>query len=504
MRRSWAGAKVLIANRGEIAVRVIRTCREHGLKSVAVYSEADLHAPHVDLADESYLLGPAPAGESYLNIRRILEAARRSRATAVHPGYGFLSENPVFARAVRRAGLIFIGPTERSMRVLGDKVAARHLAASLGIPVVPGSHEPITRARDAASVARKVGYPVLIKAAGGGGGKGMRIVQSEGGLEGALTAARTEARLAFGDDRVFLEKYIQRPRHVEVQVLAEVGGKAVHLGERECSIQRRHQKVIEESPSTFVDANTRAQLTQAALKIVKRAGYSNAGTVEFILDEDRHFYFLEVNTRLQVEHPVTEMRVGLDIVWEQITLAHGQPLSVSQDGIHFRGHAIECRIYAEDPENEYFPSSGSIVSLSPPGGPGIREDRGVEEGGEISAYYDTMVSKIIAWGGSRTEAISRSIRALEDYEIFGVKTNIAQCLSILRHPKFRSGRYDTNFLEEQLPKLSPIPKHALLSAAAVCILLEQAQAGEQPGNNHEVKKSEWRTQSLDWMSDEAS
>ena len=502
MRRSWGDAKILIANRGEIAVRVIRTCREHGLKSVAVYSEADLHAPHVDLADESYLLGPAPAGESYLNIGRILEVARRSRTTAVHPGYGFLSENPVFARAARRAGLIFIGPSEKSMRMLGDKMAARRLAASLGIPVVPGSHEPITRAREAASVARKVGYPVLLKAAGGGGGKGMRIVHSSAGLAAALASARSEARLAFGDDRIFLEKYIHKPRHVEVQVLAEAGGKAIHLGERECSIQRRHQKVIEESPSTAIDNKTRSELTQAALKIIERAGYSNAGTVEFILDEDGRFYFLEVNTRLQVEHPVTEMRVGLDIVWEQIRLAHGQPLSVRQEDIHFSGHAIECRIYAEDPENEYFPSSGSIVSLSPPGGPGIREDRGVEEGSDISAYYDTMISKIIAWGSSRREAIGRSVRALEDYEIFGLKTNIALCLSVLHHPDFRAGRYDTSFLEKQVPKISPIPENALLSAAAACVLLEQVQAGEQPGNDHEAAKSEWRKQSFDWVRDE--
>jgi acetyl-CoA carboxylase biotin carboxylase subunit len=330
----------------------------------------------------------------------------------------------------------------------------------------------------------------------------MRIVMSEAGLQGALAAARSEARLAFGDDRVFLEKYVRKPRHVEVQVLAEACGKAIHLGERECSVQRRHQKVIEESPSTAIDTRIRSELAQAALKLVKKAGYSNAGTVEFILDEARRFYFLEVNTRLQVEHPVTEMRVGIDIVWEQIRLAHGHPLSVSQEDIQFRGHAIECRIYAEDPENGYFPSSGSIVSLNPAGGPGIREDRGVDEGSNISTYYDTMISKVIAWGSSRAEAISRLIRALDDYEIFGVKTNISLCLSVLHHPAFRAGRYDTSFLEERIPKVSPVPEHALLSAAAACVLLEQVPARKDPRQNHEVNCSEWRRQSFDWVRDE--
>jgi propionyl-CoA carboxylase alpha chain len=492
--------KILIANRGEIAIRVIRSCKEHGVRTVAVYSEIDEDSPHVRLADEAVLIGPSPAVESYLNIPNVLSAARRSGADAVHPGYGFLSENPEFAKAVRRKGITFIGPPERSMRLLGDKVAARTLARSLGIPVVPGSREPLRTTAEALKVAKEVGYPVMIKAAGGGGGKGMRVVGSKKDLERDLGAARTEARLAFGDGRLFLEKYIRKPRHVEVQVIADGRGNAIHLGERECSIQRRHQKVIEESPSTAVDSTLRARLGEAALKLVRKSKYTNAGTVEFILDDRGNFYFLEVNTRLQVEHPVTEMRVGFDIVWEQIRIASGLPLELTQEEVEFRGHAIEARIYAEDPANHYYPTSGTIVSLNPATGLGIREERGVEAGTRVSTYYDPMLSKLVAWGRTREEAIKRLSWALENYQIFGVKTNISLCLWVLHHPQFRSGKYDTHFLEEKFSAdlLEP-PEEYLVAAALGSVLKAQSLAKERSNGGLEQPAGEWRKKLEDLM-----
>jgi acetyl-CoA carboxylase biotin carboxylase subunit len=492
--------KILIANRGEIAIRVIRSCQEHGIKTVAVYSEIDEDSLHVRLADEAYLIGPSPAAESYLSIPNILKLAKRSGAHAIHPGYGFLSENPDFVKAVRRAGLTFIGPSERSMRLLGDKIAARRLAKSLGVPVVPGSDSALASGTKAAAVARSIGYPIMIKAAAGGGGKGMRIVRTERELADAISGARADARLAFGDDRLFVERYIRNPRHVEVQFLRDNQGHAIHLGERECSIQRRHQKIIEESPSTAVNPTLRTRLTQAALKLVNKSEYTNAGTVEFILDEEGDYYFLEVNTRLQVEHPVTEMRVGLDIVWEQIRIAGGLPLAFKQEELSFRGHAIESRIYAEDPGDGFLPTTGRIVSLKSPKGLGIREECGVEEGTRVSTYYDPLLSKLVAWGQTRTEAIARLIWALENYELFGVRTNISLVLWVLNHPLFHAGKYDTNFLMNNFSnQVLEIPKETLFAAAASCVLKEQIPVQSAPDSANVQTGGEWRRKLLDFM-----
>lgn len=479
---------------------MIRSCKEHDVKTVAVYSDADRDAPYVRLADESYGLGPSAAAESYLNIPAILKALKQSRADAVHPGYGFLSENPHFSRAVTSAGVLFIGPGEGAMRLLGDKISARRLAESVGVPVVPGARKPLSSLKAAILAARAAGYPVLVKAAGGGGGKGMRVVRSEAELGSALAGARADALLAFGDGRLFLEKYIQDPKHVEVQVIADSAGNAIHLGERECSVQRRHQKIIEESPSTVVSAGLRGRITEAALKLIRKSRYTNAGTVEFILDREGRFYFLEVNTRLQVEHPVTEMRVGLDIVWEQIRVAEGLPLSVGQKDVEFRGHAIEARVYAEDPENGFFPTTGTIVGFKAPTGLGIREDRGFEGGTEITTHYDPMLSKVIAWGNSREEARKRLMRVLENYEIFGVKTNIPLCLWVLNHAEFRSGKYGTSFLEEELrPDCLKAPADVRAGAAVAAVLREQILRGNKSNGLAGSIDSGWRSKILEYM-----
>lgn len=441
--------KVLVANRGEIALRVMRTCRETGIRTVAVYSAADRHAPHVRYADEACLLGDAPARESYLDQGKILAAARKTSADAIHPGYGFLSENPDFADQVAKEGLTFIGPSARSMRMLGDKTSARELARNLGIPVVPGSGGAVGSVDEIRDLGAKLGYPILLKAAGGGGGKGMRVVLGPDDVEPAFRAARSEASSAFHDERVFVEKYILNPRHIEVQVLADAHGSSVHLGERECSIQRRHQKIIEESPSVAVDEGIRDRLTSSALALVRESGYVNAGTVEFMLDGDRNIYFLEVNARLQVEHPVTEMRTGIDIVREQIRIAEGGRISFSQQEVRFSGHAIECRIYAEDSFNGFLPSTGQIRWIRSPAGFGIREERGVEEGSVVSPYYDPLLCKLIVRGNDRTDAIERMKTALETFEIFGVKNNIDLCLWIVSHAKFQSGGTTVNFLADE-------------------------------------------------------
>ena len=465
--------KILVANRGEIALRVMRTCRELGLGTVAVYSEADRTSPHVLAADEAVPIGPAPSRESYLSIDRILDAARATGADAIHPGYGFLSENPLFALAVAEAGLVFIGPSAAAISAMGDKTAARALAARSGVPTVPGTPGALTGAAEAREFCARHGYPVLVKAAAGGGGKGMRIVRESRELEGAVRAAASEARSAFGDERVFLEKYFEEPRHIEIQILADAHGNAVHLGERECSIQRRHQKVIEESPSVVVDGRMRQRMGETALSIARACGYVNAGTVEFLVDRERNFYFLEMNTRLQVEHPVTELRTGLDLVALQILIAGGEKLPLRQEEVTFSGHAIECRICAEDPRSNFLPSTGKIVHLRTPAGPGIRDDRGVDEGGEISVYYDPMIAKLIAWGPTRESAALRMIRALREYEVLGVKTNIALCLFVLSHPLFRAGEISTHFLQthwnpEEMPGGEPGEPEA---AAAVCALI---------------------------------
>ncbi|MDH4071381.1 MAG: acetyl-CoA carboxylase biotin carboxylase subunit [Ignavibacteria bacterium] len=438
--------KILIANRGEIAVRIIRTCRELGIQTVAVFSEADRTMPHVLLADEAYLIGPPPSAESYLRSDILIEVAGKSKADAIHPGYGFLSEKAQFSRLVSDSGLIFIGPSPEAVTMMGDKTEARKLMMEAGVPVVPGTKDPISAPAEAAAFASEHGYPVLIKAAAGGGGKGMRVVAEEAELPSAFRAAKSEALASFGDGRIFVEKYLAEPRHVEFQILADAHGSVVHLGERECSIQRRHQKIIEESPSVIVDEAMRKRMGEAAVMAAQACGYVNAGTVEFLVDRDRKFYFLEMNTRLQVEHPVTELRTGIDLVAEQIRVARHEPLGYTQSDIRMNGHAIECRIYAEDPANSYMPSTGTILHLKPGQGPGVRDDRGVEAGNEISVYYDPMISKLVVWAGTREQALRRMIRALGEYEILGVATNIPLNLSILRHPDFVAGNFDTHFL----------------------------------------------------------
>lgn len=439
--------KVLVANRGEIAVRIIRACKEMGITAVAVYSDVDRSSLHVRYADEAYLIGPAPAAQSYLRGDVIIDVAKRCAAEAIHPGYGFLAENADFAQAVTDAGLVFIGPTPAAMRAMGDKLVARTTVASMGIPVVPGSNQAITSLAEAEATAASLGYPVLIKAAAGGGGKGMREVNSPNELAGALRAAASEAVAAFGDGRLYMEKVIADARHIEVQLLGDCAGNVIHLGERECSIQRRHQKLIEESPSVAVDADLRRRMGEAAVKIAKAVGYRSAGTIEFLLDRDRRFYFLEMNTRLQVEHPVTEMVSGLDIVKEQLRIADGRRLRHSQSSITLKGWAIECRIAAEDPFNNFMPSVGTVQRVYEPSGPGVRVESGVYAGFEVSLYYDPLIAKLVVWGETRGEAILRMRRALREYRILGIKTNIPLHLHIMDMPRFIAGQIDTKFVE---------------------------------------------------------
>lgn len=440
--------KILIANRGEIAVRIIRACRELEITSVAVYSEADSLSLHVRMADEAYFLGAAPSLASYLSQEKVIAAAKESGAEAVHPGYGFLAENPDFAEKVRQAGLVFIGPTPQAMRLMGDKTAARKLMAKAGVPIVPGTEEPLQSEKRASEVARAVGFPVLLKAAAGGGGKGMRVVNSEQEIASAFRTASSEAQSAFGDGRLYIEKYLLSPRHIEFQILADQHGNVKHLGERECSIQRRHQKVIEEAPSCLLDETLRKEMGQAAVLAAQSCDYQNAGTIEFMVDPDKNFYFLEMNTRLQVEHPATEMVTGMDLVKEQIRLAAGEKLDV-KPGIHSNGHAIECRIYAEDPNNNFLPSTGAIKHMSEPGGPGVRVDGGYYTGSEVTPYYDPLIAKLITWGRDRTEAVQRMKRALSEYRVYGIETSIRFCLQVMNHKRFIAGDINTHFIEDE-------------------------------------------------------
>src|SRR5271169_4644310 len=442
--------KVLIANRGEIALRVIRACREMGMATVAVYSDADRGALHVLHADEAYRLGPAPATESYLRGDLILEVARRAGADAVHPGYGFLSENAEFADACAAAGVTFIGPPASAMRVLGSKTRARQAADAAQMPRVPGSVTGLADVAEAVRVAAEIGYPVMLKAAAGGGGKGMRAVARAEELAAAFTAASSEAERSFGSGEVYLEKLIERPRHIEIQLIADEHGHCLYLGERECSVQRRHQKVIEEAPSAVVEPALRKRMGEAAVRLAQSQGYTNAGTVEFLLDDEQNFYFLEVNTRLQVEHPVTELITGLDLVHLQIRVAQGEPLPLTQEDIQLRGHAIECRVYAEDPDNGSFPSPGRITRLLQPGGPGIREDCGIYEGWVVPMEYDPMLSKLIAYAPTRELAIARLLRALDEYVIGGIRSNLGLFRRILSDESFRAGRIDTGYLDRLL------------------------------------------------------
>ncbi|HEX9035875.1 MAG TPA: acetyl-CoA carboxylase biotin carboxylase subunit [Ktedonobacterales bacterium] len=440
---------VLVANRGEIAVRVIRACHDLGLRAVAVYSDADRDAAHVRLADTAVRIGPPAASESYLRIDAILAAARESGAGAIHPGYGFLSENPDFADACEAAGITFVGPSGRVMREMGEKTAARRKAQEAHVPVTPGYDAGVANVEEALSQAERIGYPVLLKAAAGGGGKGIRFVHRAEDLESSLRLARSEAQGAFGDATVYIEKAVVPARHIEVQIFGDSHGNVIHLGERECSIQRRHQKLIEESPSPALDEATRAQLLESAVRLAKAVNYTNAGTAEFLLGPDGQFYFLEVNARLQVEHPVTEWRVGLDLVREQLRVAAGMPLSVRQEDVVFRGHAIEARISAEDPLNRFLPASGTVAALRDPAGPGVRMDSSLYEGMRIPLFYDPLLAKLICWGQDREEAINRLRRALDEYVIAGVRTTIPFAQWLMRHPRFLAGDFSTDFIAEE-------------------------------------------------------
>jgi acetyl-CoA carboxylase biotin carboxylase subunit len=460
--------KILVANRGEIAVRVIRACREMGIQSVAVYSDVDRAALHVRKADEAYHLGPAAAAESYLNIEKILAAATRCGADAIHPGYGFLSENSRFAHACAEAGIKFIGPTAAAMEMMGSKTRARQNMDKAGIPFVPGTSRGVESSEEAAAVANKIGYPVMLKAAAGGGGKGMRLVHRAEELQTALESAQSEAQRAFGDDEVYIEKAILNPRHIEMQVLADEHGNIVYLGERECSIQRRHQKVLEEAPSPIVDPEMRKRMGEVAVRVAQAAGYTNAGTIEFLVDQQKNFYFLEMNTRLQVEHPVTELTTGLDLVHLQIRIAAGERLAFKQEDVRLRGHAIECRIYAEDPDNSFFPSPGKITLLLAPSGPGIRRDSGMYEGWTVPIDYDPLLAKLIGYGTDREQARARLVRALNEYFVGGIKTNISLFRRILSDTEFIAGRLDTGYLDRLLaqpPEDAPTDARAAAVAA---------------------------------------
>ena len=444
--------KILIANRGEIAVRVLRACREMGIAAVAVYSDVDRAALHARKADEAYPIGAAAASESYLNIRKILDVAKRSGADAIHPGYGFLSENPKFAQACADAGVKFIGPTAAAMEAMGSKTLARQAMEKAGVPFVPGTSRGVESLAEAEQVAATVGYPVMLKAAAGGGGKGMRLVHAPEELKSSLEAARSEAERSFGDSEVYIEKAIVNPRHIEMQVLADEHGNTVYLGERECSLQRRHQKVLEEAPSPIVDADMRRRMGEVAVRVAQAANYTNAGTVEFLVDQGKNFYFLEMNTRLQVEHPVTELITGLDLVHLQVRIAAGEKLPFTQDDVRIRGHAIECRIYAEDPDNNYFPSPGKITLLQEPAGPGIRIDSGIYEGWTVPIDYDPLLAKLIGYGADREQAIARLTQALGEYFAGGIQTNIVLFRRILRDADFRAARLDTGFLDRMLKR----------------------------------------------------
>jgi acetyl-CoA carboxylase biotin carboxylase subunit len=472
--------KVLVANRGEIAVRVIRALKEMGIASAAIYSEPDRVCRHVRYADEAFCVGEALPAKSYLRIEAIVAIARRIGAEAVHPGYGFLAENAAFARACEDAGLVFVGPDSRAIALLGDKMEARRTMTAAGIPVVPGGDRPLASEKEIVEEARRVGFPVMMKAAAGGGGKGMRVVRDESGLAAAAKAARSEAGSAFGDDRIYIEKLIERPRHIEFQVLADRHGNVVHLGERECSIQRRHQKLVEESPSPALTPALREEMGRAAVEAVRAAGYTNAGTVEFLLEGKKRYYFLEVNARLQVEHPVTELVTGVDLVREQLRVAAGERLSFSQSQVAPRGAAIECRICAEDPENHFFPSVGVIDRLREPAGPGVRVESGLHVGYEVPVYYDPLVSKLIVWAPTRERAIERMKRALFEYYVEGIKTTIPFHKAVMESDAFLRGEFDTGFVEHEFfPKYAgrrmEIPEIAAIAAA----LLAHSEAGRE-------------------------
>ena len=484
--------KILVANRGEIAVRIIRACQELGYDAVAVYSEADRKAPQVRMAQEAYCIGPAQTIDSYLRGDRIIEAAKKFGADGIHPGYGFLAENADFAEAVTDAGLVWIGPPPQAIRLMGDKVAARNSMAQAGVPLIPGSGlTDGLRDEDLLAAANQIGFPVLVKAAAGGGGKGMRTVYQAQDLPEAIRVARREAQASFGDDRVYLEKLIENARHVEIQILGDMHGNIIHLGERECSIQRRHQKLIEETPSPVVDETLRKKMGAIAIEAARAAGYYSAGTVEFVLDKDKNFYFLEMNTRLQVEHPVTEMVTGFDIVKEMLRIAYGRKLRYEQRDVQMKGWAIECRILAEDPSNNFMPSTGRIIGLTTPTGPGVRVDSGIQYGLEVTPYYDSLLAKLIVWGESRGEAIMRMRRALEEFRITGVMTTVPLHIQLMNSTRFQAGQFDTKFLENSFT-FNQTPNDHHVCVAAIAATLMAHQRNQQAILLHQGGYSPWR------------
>jgi len=492
--------KILIANRGEIAVRVIRTCRELGIKSAAIYSDADKTSLHTRLADESYYIGRSPASESYLNKEKIIKLAKEIGADAIHPGYGFFSENSDFIKSLEQENITFIGPSSESVAMMGSKTEARKLMEKNEVPIVPGTTKPIASIKEGKKVAGEIGYPILLKAAAGGGGKGMRKISKEKEFESAFDATKREALKAFANDDIYIEKFIENPHHIEVQVFGDKHGNYVHMFERECSIQRRHQKIIEEAPSSFVDEKTRNKITSSAIDAAKACNYFNAGTVEFLMDSKKNFYFLEMNTRLQVEHPVTEFITGLDLVKEQISVASGKKLSFNQKDLKINGHAIECRIYAEDPSNNFLPTTGHIISYSQASGPGVRVDSGFELGSEISVHYDPLISKLVCWAENRESAINRILRALDEYVIGGFVSNISFLKVIINHPSFRKGNFDINFLNEDfMSNLSEIDDNHTKSesekaAAILAALLKSKYSLSNQKSKQSQKTNSWQEQ----------
>ena len=502
----WPFRKVLIVNRGEIALRIIRACRELGLRSIAVYSDVDRDALHVRMADEAYHIGPAQASQSYLHIPTLLEVAKKSGAQAVHPGYGFLAENAEFVRACQQAGLIFVGPPVEAQMAMGEKTAARRTAQAAGVPIVPGAMADVEDDQVALEIAERLGYPILLKAAAGGGGKGIRLVREAKDLSSSLRTARSEAQSAFGDGRVYLEKAITPARHIEVQFIADTHGNAVHLGERECSIQRRHQKLIEECPSPVVDAELRERMTSATLELIRSIGYVNAGTAEFLLGPDGNYYFLEVNARIQVEHPVTEWCTGVDLVQEQFRVAAGLPLSFTQEDIVLRGSAIECRISAEDPENRFLPATGIVSALQEPSGPGVRVESSLYAGLQVPLYYDPLLSKLVVWGKDREQAIARMRRALAEYQVVGVRTTLSFARWLMEQPRFIAGDMSTDFIAQEWDghKVQTLaeqdaqeePSLEQVAALAASLLMDagvkEKQLRTQPQEDGASGRSRWR------------
>lgn len=488
--------KIVVANRGEIALRVMRSAKEMGIKTVAVYSETDRNALHVRYADEAVYIGPSPSNQSYLVIDNILDAAKKTNADAIHPGYGFLSENAGFSDQVKAAGLIFIGPSGDSMRMMGSKLAAKATAEENKIPLVPGTAKAIDDIHEAIVVAKKIGYPVLIKASAGGGGKGMRLVEKEDELEEQMKRAVSEAIASFGDGSVFIEHYIASPRHIEIQILGDQFGNVVYLFERECSIQRRHQKIVEEAPSSVLTPENRRAMGAAAVKIAKACKYVGAGTVEFLLDENHAYYFLEMNTRLQVEHPVTEFITGLDLVKEQIKIARGEKLSFAQEDIKCQGHAIEIRVCAEDPLNDFLPDIGRLNTYKIPQGPGVRVDDGFEEGMDIPVYYDSLIAKLVVYGKDRSEAIERMIRAIDEYHVSGVSTTLGFCKFVMQHQAFVSGNFDTHFVKKQFkPHMLTIEDEAekeIAALIAVKMIQNKKSVSSAASNHKDVHSSQWK------------